>query len=433
MVLIYSQHITSRLQYIAKFMFEGILQVKAEITSNKNEFEQYTGPKINYSFEELAGIQVIPSKLLFSSGIEDINVEVVWKDNLPLLFHTCADVPLSFDPFAASFYMITRYEEYVNKTRDSHGRFLAKDSLAAKHGFVNLPVVDHWAFMVRDTIKKYFPTFEFPKREYRFIPTIDVDSVALFKGKPFTRLLGATIKSILRIDTKDLKARYETWIMRKPDPLDTFEKLDGWHDSLELKPKFFFLVGEHSRFDGNLSPNSLLMQETVDQVAQKYEVGIHPSYYSFNQKSVIKQEVTILEELAGKKVTISRQHFLRMEFPETYRNLISIGIKEDYTLGFSDMPGFRAGTCTSFNFYDIENEYETELQIHPLVLMDASMLHYMKLSPQQSLETAMQLVNAVKEVQGTFILLWHNSFIVDSWKSKGWENVYPQLIKEASL
>ena len=40
------------------------------------------------------------------------------------------------DMFSASFFMLTRWEEYVNIKRDKHNRFPATESLAYKQGFL---------------------------------------------------------------------------------------------------------------------------------------------------------------------------------------------------------------------------------------------------------------------------------------------------------
>jgi hypothetical protein len=431
MIFIYSQHIGPRLQYITKFIFSGILQVPYKLTSDATEYTAFDGPKINYSFQSLDGINILPDPILKKNEITDIEVEVVWKNNLPLLFHQCADVPLPFDPFAASFYMVSRYEEYTNKECDIHGRFQASSSLAGKNGFISIPVVDRWAFLIRDVIIKTFPDYKFPERSYQYIPTIDVDSVAAFKGKSFLRLMGGTAKALFRGNFPDLVTRWNTWVLKQPDPLDTFQILDNWHHSYKLNPLYFILIGKHSKFDGNLPSNSPLMMKTIRDIASQHTIGIHPSYFSDASANNINNEIDTLQNLCGEKITRSRQHFLKLKLPDTYQNLIKCGILEDYTMGFADAPGFRAGTCTPFPFYDLSTEKETELMIYPLIVMDATLQSYRKLSSQDALALIGQLINEIKDVKGTFISLWHNSFLYDSKKTSGWKTIYPLLLEKS--
>jgi len=237
---------------------------------------------------------------------------------------------------------------------------------------------------------------------------------------------------LLRGDIIDIKDRWKTLVLRKPDPLDTFDQLNHWHNSYSVNPIYFFLVGEHSKFDGNLPADSSLMQKTVRNIALQNEIGVHPSYNSNSNDEIIRKEINSLQTLSGKTIFRSRQHFLRMNLPETYQSLIKCGIKEDYTMGFAEVPGFRAGTCTPFPFYDLSTESETELMVYPLVVMDATFLNYLLLSPDKALELTFKLIDEVKKVKGTFISLWHNSLLSDIKKNKGWQNIYPQVLKKAS-
>ena len=130
-------------------------------------------------------------------------------------------------------------------------------------------------------------------------------------------------------------------------------------------------------------------------------------------------------------MTKSRQHFLMLRFPETYRNLIANGISEDYTMGYADEVGFRASLCTPFYFYDLQKEEKTNLRIHPFAVMDATMNLYLKIKPAVALDYVRQLIDETKKVTGTFILLWHNESLSEVATWKGWKNVYEELIKEA--
>jgi hypothetical protein len=59
-------------------------------------------------------------------------------------------------------------------------------------------------------------------------------------------------------------------------------------------------------------------------------------------------------------------------------------------------------------FYDLSKEEETELKIFPFQIMDATLNKYLKLSENEAISNIEKIVNKVKEVNGTFISLWHN-------------------------
>jgi hypothetical protein len=138
-----------------------------------------------------------------------------------------------------------------------------------------------------------------------------------------------------------------------------------------------------------------------------------------------------LRSVLNKDISSSRQHFLRIVLPSTYRNLIEQDITDDYSMGYAALPGFRAGICTPFNFYDLDLEIETKLRIHPFAVMDGTLNDYLGLTPADAIDHIKALIKEVKKVDGTFISLWHNESLSDQKRWKGWKRVYEQLIKEA--
>ena len=119
-----------------------------------------------------------------------------------------------------------------------------------------------------------------------------------------------------------------------------------------------------------------------------------------------------------------------MKFPETYRNLAERDITDDYSMGFANEIGFRAGICTPFNFYDLDNESESTLRIHPFGIMDATLNLYMKLSQDEAVARVKKIIREVKRVNGDFIFIWHNETLSDDMQWKGWRKVYEEIIEE---
>ena len=139
-----------------------------------------------------------------------------------------------------------------------------------------------------------------------------------------------------------------------------------------------------------------------------------------------------MKKLSNKKITKSRQHYLRFTLPDTYNHLAAAGIKDDYSMCFADLPGFRAGTCTPFYFYDLKNEKQTTLKIFPATFMDGTFLYYLKSQPAESLQIIDDLINEVKKVEGTFISIWHNNTVSDDDEFKEWKRVHDEMVKRIS-
>ena len=110
-----------------------------------------------------------------------------------------------------------------------------------------------------------------------------------------------------------------------------------------------------------------------------------------------------------------------------------MGIKEDYSMGYASYPGFRAGTSSPFNFYDLAAEYETDLVIFPFAVMDVTLRQYLSLTPQEALDRIKNILQQVKQVEGTFLSLWHNESLSGQGIWKGWREVFEGMIEEVTM
>lgn len=429
MVLVYTHKNSSRLDYILNFLFTDILGVDYKVVTEKKEFVDSKVAKINYSADFIEdSLQIIPIDLLFESNILQKKIKVTEWNERKIFFQTSDSASIPFDLFAASFYLISRYEEYLPFSADQHGRFEANQSLAGKHGFLYDPVVDQWACLLAENLKQKYPEFEPCKREFKYISTIDIDNAYAYLYKGTVRTLGASMRDLFKLDFNENIQRFKT-IAGEKDPFDTYSYIDALHKQYGIVPIWFFLVGNYNTYDKNLPLDNEAFQELIKKISEIAEVGIHPSYESNNSFDQLKREFDYLSEISNKPVTKSRQHYLKLLFAETYQNLIKLGIKEDFTLGFASDVGFRAGTCTPFNFYDLYNEKETTLKIYPFHVMDTTLNQYLKLNVDEAIDLIHKIIQKVKAVNGTFISLWHNESLSDHGHWKGWEPVYKKMLE----
>ncbi|MCB0811494.1 MAG: hypothetical protein KDB96_19625, partial [Flavobacteriales bacterium] len=161
-------------------------------------------------------------------------------------------------------------------------------------------------------------------------------------------------------------------------------------------------------------------------------VGLHPSYASSGEAGRTAREKHRLEAETSSPVTVSRQHFLRLQVPDTFRELEQLGIREEHSLGFADRPGFRCGTCTPFPWYDVERERETSLVCWPFQVMDSALAYRMGLTPEEAAEEALRVAGLVREVNGTFVSVWHERFLSGHGREAGWESVFPRVVQYAA-
>ena len=429
MILVYSKKESSRLNYIIKFILGDIQGVDYKITQGIDEFKSYNSVKINYSDEKIENsFQIIPADLLFENDIIQKKISVSDWEGMKIFFKTTNESNMPFDIFAASFYLVSRYEEYLPFSADQHGRFEANQSLAFKAGFLYDPIIDQWSCKLAKMLQGFFPDFKTCEREFKYISTIDVDNAYAYLYKGTVRTIGAAMRDLFKMDFNENIKRFQT-LSGEKDPFDTYSYLDALHKQYGINPYWFFLVGNYNTFDKNLPLDNEAFQDLIKEISKNTEVGIHPSYESNNDFEQLKKEFNYLSGITEKSITKSRQHYLKLLFTETYQNLLKLGIKEDYTLGYASDVGFRAGTCTPFNFYDLYNEEETGLKIYPFQVMDTTLNQYLKLSVDEAMDKIAEMIRKVKQVNGTFISLWHNESLSDHGYWKGWEPVYKRMLE----
>jgi hypothetical protein len=430
MLLIYLSKTSARCRYVLDLVFKEESGIEFRTTNDVREFEVYTGEKLNYSPAKIANEFFIKaSPFLFESEIKKQQIKVVEKDSVQFLFPN-EDDDLGFDIFSAVFFMVSRYEEYLPFTPDEFGRFNAQDSLAVHNNFLHLPIVNIWIKFFQQALQKKCPSLRIKATSFIAILTYDIDVAFQFSGRSFGRTIGSVAKDLLSVNFKNIRERTKTLSKSKKDPWDVYNDLQKIILKNKLQSVFFFLLSDKTKHDRNLNYQDPVMKDLVNKIQGFSEIGIHPSFYSsiFPVKIVIEKER--LEKISEKKITKSRQHYLKFLLPDTYNSLLATGITEDYSMGFSKMPGFRAGTCKPFYFYDLKNEKATDLKIFPITFMEGTL---MDLKPGDALKKILELLKEVKNVGGTFIPLWHNHTISETAEYGAWKNVHDQMIEEMLL
>ena len=437
MLLVYTHKITPRLTYSFRHIFVRILNIEVNFTNKIEEFIGHDGPKISYTKQALGSELFVKSNdLLFNQGIDYVDINLVEWEEVPCFFQTNLSVEVPCDIFAASFYLMSRYEEYLPHVKDQHERFPASESLAYQHKFLDKPVIDIWAYKFKniliDHFENYKDQFNSSTRKFNYISTIDIDNAYQFKHKGFTRSIGGIFKDLIQFDLHNIWMRLLVVFNIRRDPYDMYKKLLLMKKKYGIKTIFFFLLGDYSTFDKNISPGNTNYKLLIKNIADYAEVGVHPSYFSMKNELKIKKEKEILEGIVNFPIKRSRQHYLRIEVPETYQHLVDLEISEEYSMGYASHYGFRASTCTPFYFYDLDFEIQTPLKVFPFAAMDATLKDYLNFTPKKAFNTIMKLAKEVRKVDGTLITIFHNESVGGSGRWRGWGRVYESLLKELS-
>tara|TARA_B100001250_G_scaffold328078_1_gene292481 strand:+ start:310 stop:1623 length:1314 start_codon:yes stop_codon:yes gene_type:complete len=430
-LLIYLERNNARIKYVFDHIFQHILGLDIVFTSDKTSFVNSKGPKINYS-------KTAFSNELFFYSSDFLSKQTLNREDLLIdsyndikIFFLCNHSALPFDPFAASFYMLSRYEEYLSQDRDKFGRFRVEDSMAFKNNFLTKPVVDHWIIFIKEKLLERFPEISIKEHKFQFINTIDIDNAYAYLEKGFFRSLAACLRDIFQFNLKMLTERIRVLFFKNKDPYDTYDKLLRIHNKYNLKTIFFFLLGNYGMYDRNINFSNVKFKNKIKEISNDCDIGIHTSMGSIINREQAMVEIKRLESIINQKVILNRQHFLCLNIPYNYQNFIKHGIKHDYSMGFPTHPGFRAGTSFPFYFFDMEKNSQTNLLIHPFSIMDVSLNYYLQLNPIDALILIKKIIRRIKQVNGSFISIWHNESLNYKNQWTGWDCVYEDMIRFA--
>ena len=434
MLLVHVQRLTNRLGYTLNVVFQHLLRIPYQITTDTDYFQRHSDAKICYGPSPVgSGIFFRSAPLLFETSITQQEVSHLLLDDTHCLFSVPQPSAMPFDPFAAIFFMLSRYEEYLPHPVDTHGRFPASQSIAFRHGFLQQAVVDRWILMVRDRILSEYPDLNFPSREPDYPFTIDIDAAYCYRHKGMLRTMrGFLLDALVRRDLPALHRRLKVILGKEKDPFDTFDYiLSVTRQHPSTKPVFFILLGDYSLYDKPIAYTNRYFRLLIQHLGDSAKMGLHPSYYVAEHPEYIEVEKQRLSGILHRNIVRTRSHFLRLRFPQTYHDLIDAGLTHDYTMGYPDEPGFRCGTGSPYPFFDLSTNQEQPLTIHPFIVMDTTLNTYKHLSPEQAIQVYLSFINETRHTKGTLSTLWHNQNLCETFGWQGWRNVFETVATTA--
>ncbi|HET6254558.1 MAG TPA: hypothetical protein VFE32_10810 [Puia sp.] len=431
-MILFSIDITPRLRYIIEFFSKELFDDPAaiRITTDPSAFSSATGPRINYSAEDFPDcFQLRPTGLLHETGVHPVTITCSTHNDQPIFFPAGGDLP--FDILAASFYLLSRYEEYLPHPKDEYGRFSHTHSLAWKEGFLDQPLVNIWIQHLRQRLSQLYPDLVFSRPVFKFIPTYDIDAAWSYRYKGWRRNLGGSLKALATGNWTKIGERIAVLRGRKQDPFDIYEWLDSLHLYCRMRPYYFFLAAARQQgVDRNIPITAQGLQELIRYHAAGSRIGIHPSWQSGDQESLLKEEIEWMEYISGQRITRSRQHYIRFTLPVTFRRLLSHGILQDFSMGYGSINGFRASVASSFYWYDLEREQKTNLRLFPFCFMDANSYYEQKFTAAGAMTELMRYYRTIRKVNGLMITVWHNSILGRDPEFTGWREVYETFLKQ---
>lgn len=425
-VLVYTIDPSPRFEYVIRHLNGYFSNLSLESCGKLADYLQWNGLSIQHGQEDLKVKEFKMNRsVYFDQKLEKLidNGETFLQS-----IHCSVEMVQDFDLISAIFWHLSRIEEYFPSPLDLHGRFPAIESILYKKSHLHLPLVDYWIFDWAQKLEHYFNiSIEFKPPVAEWSIGIDVDQFYKHRYKSITKKLGGCFKDLMSIKLTNVRERIQIYSGMIKDPYDSYEEIR----KLNI-PKsslcYFILSGGKSPYDKNHSIFQKVIQQKIKDIESYAEIGLHPSYESHQEIELIQQELQQLQQCCMQPLVKSRQHYLRLRLPVTYRLLLQAGIQEDYSMGYAEKTGFRASCCRPFYWYDLEHEQSTELKIIPFAAMDRTYLTYLKYQPEQVIEEINELWNTCQKYQGHFHLIWHNSSFdfLSEWKN--WNGVFEKIV-----
>jgi hypothetical protein len=296
---------------------------------------------------------------------------------------------------------------------------------------LEVPLINYWIRELKNKLSALYPGLVFHHPVFKFIPTYDIDSAWSYRYKGWRRNLGGALKALVTGNWEKVRSRFAVLRGREQDPFDVYEWLDSLHLYCRVRPYYFFLAAAHRRgVDRNIPITSSGLQALIRYHAAGSRIGVHPSWQSGDQERLIKEEIKWMENISGQPISRSRQHFIRLTLPVTYRRLLQCGIGQDYSMGYGSINGFRASVASSFYWYDLEREERTALRLFPYCYMDANSYYEQRCTASGAMTELMEYYRRIRKVGGLMITIWHNSILGRDPEFKGWREVYETFLRQ---
>ena len=338
-----------------------------------------------------------------------------------------------YDYLGMIFWTLNLYEDkLIDRSKDEYGRFSASTSLAYKNKYLEYPYIEYILEFLRDKLM----INELYKKSPQLNFSHDIDC-------PPNSLSLSNIKScvkhfILHKDISPFLATFKNW-------LNIFFKqgiskyyLIEWLITAYKKNKlkaFFFVQSFDSKIvrhkhdcEYNISSSAFI--NLINRITtNNHSLGLHLSLLQNNLNNSIQKQIDNYKEIIPKLLIFkksyysNRAHFLQFENMHNYFDiLIDNQIKDDYSIGFYDMPGFRVGTGNKYNLYH-PNKI---ININPLICMEVSLTSYMKLGFSKKIEQhILLLAKRSYDFKSDFSILWHDNNLI----SKKQKNLFLSILK----
>ena len=432
MLLVYTPKITPRIRYIFKHIFFIMLELDMRVTNSVEDFVVHNGPKLSYSNKPLGNeLFFYSSALLLDQGIQDISIDILNIKNNPIFFHVPDKSAMPFDIFAASFYLISRYEEYLPHLKDSKGRFHYKESLAYKNNFLEKPIVDIWVYELKQIMNnKFDDIIKTPTLKKKILPILEVSDPYMFRHKSFLLSFFQALNSIWNLNFNNLLNQIYVLLRITKDPYLEYDFLIDKFKNIKYDLLSFFRYTQNSFDSGAISIFNSSHNQLIKNVSDKIPLGLLVSFFAQKNIKILKNEMNSLTKLTHRSSHKVRLNFGILSLSETYPMLVQNEVLEDYSMGYVNSLGYRASTSIPFYYYDLMNEVQSPLKIYPVAVTELALR---KLSSQKAFDVIRKYYSKLPLENSIFGFAFTPRILSKSHENLSWRSSFLEYISEYEI
>jgi hypothetical protein len=365
-ILIYVPKITPRINYTFRQLCVRILGFDIRFTNKIETFIGHKGIKFSYANQRLGNEVYIQSfGLLEEQGVNDIEISVSEWEEQPYFFKTSKQSDIPYDIFAASFYLMTRYEEYLPHVKNENGDFPATESLGYKNNFLTKPIINIWMLRFVEVLHNKFESLEPIMPNKKLQVNIAVKKAFKYRKLGISRSFVGFTSDLLRFKLKEVFLRIKTWFKPEIDPYNVYDELVRFKTKNNFGMDFMFQLGDYSLYTKNINFRKRVYKKLIKSMGDYCEIGLLPSFEAISDAEQLRKEIKRFEHIANHELKSIMIKDRSINFPEFYIGLDKTDIVKDFSMGYYDHLGFRAGTCTPFLFYDLNLEQASPIEIRP--------------------------------------------------------------------
>ena len=429
MLLVYTPKITPRIRYVFKHIFIRMLELEIKLTNSVEDFVAHNGPKFSYSKKPLGKeLFFYSTSFLIDQGIQYFSINVSNSEKYPIFFQVNNDSAMPFDIFAAIFYLISRYEEYLPHLKDEKGRFPFEESIAFKNNFLDKPVIDLWIVeLIKIINNKFTNTINESKGNKNIIPVLEVSDPYMFRHKSLFLSLFQALISIWKLNFKNIIDQIYVLLRVSKDPHLEYDFIIEQFKKIKIDLLSFFRFTQHSSDIGAVSIFNSSYKLLIKNISDKIPLSLLVSCFAQTDIKVLKSEMNNLSNLTYRRSQKVRLNLGIISISETYPILIQNEILEDYSMGYVNQIGYRASTSVPFYYYDLMNEIQSPLKIYPVVINEFALR---KLSVKNAFDIMRIYFSKLPLNKSIFCFVFTPKIVSKSPENSLWRSSFLKFINE---